>query len=389
MISDAALEELRARNPVTSVATKWVALRRGGKAGRMVGPCPVHSIKTDAKDATAFECWSDGWVCARCQDGGDVIRLVMLHEAKDFLGAVEWLGGAQQVDPDVAERRAREQAARKAQAEATSARFREEERKRLYRMWRDDARPLPGTPAEQYLALRGVAPPPGAMLRAYGALPRVVYDGLDDRRRQIWRRVHVGPAMLAAIVAPDGHFAGLQIDWIDLSRPKGKALIVDDKTGEVLEPRIVRGSKAGNHIELLRCANPTRLFIGEGVVTCLTIYAALLAAGRPLDGTAIWSAVDLGNLAGKAADGSRLPHPSERTAKGRVKHIPGPEPDPDSPAVHIPDSVVDLRLLGDADSDPFTTRLTMQRAERRHARPGRRVVTVWPATGHDFNSMVA
>lgn len=388
MISASALDDLRRKHPVPTVASKWVTLRRSSKAGRMVGPCPIHSIKTDAKDATAFECWSDGWVCARCQDGGDVIRLVMLHKGKDFLGAVEWLGGAQEVDPEVTARRERERAEKKAKDEATSARYREEERERLYGMWRD-ARPLPGTPAEQYLALRGVTPPPGAMLRAYGALPRVVQDGRDERRRPVWRRVHIGPALLAAIVASDGSFRGLQIDWIDLTRPKGKALIVDDKTGEVLEPRIVRGSKAGNHIELLRCASPTRLFIGEGVVTCLTIYAALLAAGRPLDGTAIWSAVDLGNLAGKAADGSRLPHPSERTAKGRVKHIPGPEPDPDSPAVHIPDSVVDLRLLGDADSDPFTTRLTMQRAERRHARPGRRVVTVWPVPGHDFNSMVA
>jgi len=41
----------------------------------------------------------DGWVCAACSDGGDVIRLVEKALGLDFKGAVEWLGGIRQIDP--------------------------------------------------------------------------------------------------------------------------------------------------------------------------------------------------------------------------------------------------------------------------------------------------
>jgi DNA primase len=99
LISEQALADLKARNPVDEVAQRWVTLRRKGNG--FVGPCPFHSKDPQARDSTSFECWSDAWICAVCCDGGDVIKLVMMHEGIDFLAAVEWLGGAQQVDPEV------------------------------------------------------------------------------------------------------------------------------------------------------------------------------------------------------------------------------------------------------------------------------------------------
>ncbi|MDF2809376.1 MAG: hypothetical protein K0S56_407 [Microvirga sp.] len=64
MISASALDDLRRKHLVTTAAGKWVVLRRSSKSGGMVGPCPVHSLKTGA---TAFECWSASQICPRCE----------------------------------------------------------------------------------------------------------------------------------------------------------------------------------------------------------------------------------------------------------------------------------------------------------------------------------
>ncbi|MCS0503611.1 DUF7146 domain-containing protein [Ancylobacter mangrovi] len=229
MITASALDDLRARNPVPDIAGRWVSLRRGSRAGRFIGPCPLHSKDPHAKDSTSFECWADGWVCATCQDGGDVIRLVELYERLDFRAAVQWLGGAQEVDPAEEARRAREQAEAKARAARDDNAFRERERADLWSRW-SEAKPWPGTPVDDYLRLRRLVAPPGALLRAHPALPYVV-AAPDAQSRPGWRRLHSGPAMLAAILGPDGRFAGLHISWIDLAQPKGKLAPTYSDTG--------------------------------------------------------------------------------------------------------------------------------------------------------------
>src|SRR5690606_36500822 len=89
------------------------------------------------------------------------------------------------------------------------------------------------------------------------------------------RVIHRGPAMLAAIVGPDGAFSGLHITWIDLAQPKGKALIIDPDTGEELASKKVRGLKKGGRIELIRSASPHTLVLGEGIETVLSVWTAL------------------------------------------------------------------------------------------------------------------
>ena len=90
-VSQAELADLKARNPVTEIAARYVRLRPHGKG--MIGPCPMCSSDPQKSDSTRFECDADRWVCAVCTDGGDVISLVERVEHLDFLGAVEWLGG--------------------------------------------------------------------------------------------------------------------------------------------------------------------------------------------------------------------------------------------------------------------------------------------------------
>ena len=91
-VSQADLADLKARNPVTEIAARYVRLRPHGKG--MMGPCPMCSLDPQKSDSRRFECDADKWVCAVCTDGGDVISLVERVEHLDFLGAVEWLGGA-------------------------------------------------------------------------------------------------------------------------------------------------------------------------------------------------------------------------------------------------------------------------------------------------------
>lgn len=377
MISDSALADLKARNPCDHVAGKWVKLRPHGK--KLIGACPMCG---GGKRAMRFEVDADGWVCAVCAAGGDVIKLVQLVEQLDFKAAVDWLGGAQEVDSVTAAAREQERAAARQKTEQANNQFRERERGTIYQMWKRAA-DMPIAPVEDYLRLRGLQLPPGCRLRFIPDMPYYASGSIDAPV------VHRGPAMLAPIVDAEGKFRALHTTWLDLSRPNGKALIKDPETGDELPAKKVRGSKAGNRIELVAVKDPVQLLIiGEGIETVLSVWLALERAGlndeKKASAFAFWSAVDLGNLAGRALE--TVPHPSLKTAGGVVQRVPGPAPDDTiTHSVTIPESVTDLVLLGDGDSDRFTTQCALARAARRYAAPGRAVRVAWAPDGGDFN----
>lgn len=197
--------------------------------------------------------------------------------------------------------------------------------------------------------------------------------------------------MLAAIYRPDferevARFSGLHITWLDRDPRNGKANIADPETGEVLVSKKVRGSKAGGYIDLGGDLPALRMFSGEGIETTLSPYTALARTGRLRAGDAFRAAVDLGNLGGKAL--ATLAHPTETTEQGNPRRVGGPEPDLNSPAMPVPDTVVDLVGLGDGDSDPFRTVHALARFKARHAREGRTVRTPVAPAGLDFNDML-
>src|SRR5260370_31756170 len=101
-IPEAALAELKTRNPCDRVAGQWVTLRRHGR--KLIGPCPICSAEPVSRTATRFECDAEGFVCAVCCEGGDVIRLVERVLGKNFRSAVDWRGGAKEIDPAEAAR---------------------------------------------------------------------------------------------------------------------------------------------------------------------------------------------------------------------------------------------------------------------------------------------
>lgn len=377
----AALDDLRDRNPVPEVAARW-ALLRSRPGGRFVGPCPICSGDRTSRTASRFECDSRKWVCAVCADGGDVIRLVERVEGLGFREAVQHLGGVAEIDPETAARRDRERAERQRRAELEANEKRERERVRCWQLWRGaEHRRINGTVVADYLRLRGLDIPDTTALRCAMNLP-YYHPGPDGQPRIL----HRGPAMLAAIQDAEGRFSGLHITSLDLSQPDGKALIVDPETGKGLPAKKVRGDKQGGAIRLIAPENPLRLVMGEGIETSLSPWTAMMRAGRDIAGTAVWSSVDLGNMGGRALE--TVPPPSEMDRNGRPRRVPSIEPDMSVPGIAIPDSVREIILLGDGDSDRFLTETTLKRAARRYAAPERIVRSAWAHAGQDFNDML-
>jgi hypothetical protein len=378
------VEDARAVPIDSEIARRGLRLKRSGS--EMVGPCPVCG----GVDRFGINLRKGVFNCRGSGTGGDVIALVEYLDATDFLGACETLAGrpapkGASRGPDQEEiiRREATRQAAEAERERGEIDYREQERARMWRFWQA-ARPIAeGSPVARYLAGRALPIPAGAALRQLGDHP--YFEG----KREIWR----GPAMIAAIVGPDGVFRGGHVTWID-PVGFGKREIVDLETGEILPAKKVRGSKAGNHIALSKADRPTRLVIGEGIETVLSVRFAL-EARKPAAWqaeTLFWSSVDLGNLGGPATE--TIPHPTEvridsRGARRRVK-VSGPVPAerPDRPALMPPETVTEIILLGDGDSDRFATDMTLRRAAARWAMPGRRIGVAWAPASADFNDVL-
>lgn len=418
-LSTAEIEALRARYPITAIAGDWVRLRaqRQGEFSHS-GPCPLHSPDPLAADSTSFACNDLEWACARGCGRGDVFRLVALRHGidpkADFRKAVELLtGGAAAPQLSAEEQLALEQAAaeRRQHAQAEQNEYRDRERAAAYDQYfgRDGvwqtyrlSHPL-AQPARRYLReLRGLDFPADVRLRFNPAAR------FYQRDKPKPRLLHTGPALLAMIQRA-GRFAGVHMTFLDLERPKGKAVILDPKYPDaVISPKKMRGSKKGGHIDLTgvilqqdgreRPDGPRELFLGEGIEKVLAVWTAYAAAGRDLSRTAFWVAGDEGNLAGKHKE--RVPHPVLKTASGRVQTVGGPLPDFDSPAIAIPDSVERLVTLIDTTSDLFTSACVAARARARYegerearrqrgeALPKLKVVAAMAPEGVDFDDML-
>jgi hypothetical protein len=378
------IDDIKARNPVAEIAGGYVKLRRSG-AG-LVGPCPMCGGKVTS---SRFEVFADGesWACPVCKDGGDVIRLVQLLDGCDFPTAIERLGGRVKVDPIEAKKLFEERERKRLAREKTSANYREAERKRHWKTWEGSVRELAGTPVEAYAGGRGLQLParcPG--IRYAPSLPYWHGEQIDERGRKSPIKIHTGPAMLGAFIRADGTFGGLHMTWLNREPVPGKVELADPETGEMLKAKKMRGSKTGAHIAIVKLPAPRRLVIGEGIETVLAVWTAHHAAGREISDMAFWAAGDLGNLAGRAT--GTIPHPTLKRPNGRTQTVPDRYPDPDDPGLAIPDSVEELILLGDGDSEPLLTECAMERAARRYSRPGRTIRIASAPAGLDFNDVL-
>ena len=393
------MEEARSASIATLLRHPNMSRLRG--TYEKVGACPrCGGANKPNADRFSINLTKNVFNCRKCTDehgrhGGNVIDLCMILERCDFLTACEILTRRPppgKVARETAEERARREAEARAWQEKNAREeeerianfnaYRERERERCYGLWKN-AEQIAGSAVDAYLAHRKLQRPDGALLRFAPRHP--LFNGKDKRP------VHVGPAMLAAIIGPDGRFSGLHATWIDLSTESGKALVPDPETGEFVPAKKVRGTQRGGRIELVRVKEPKRLFVGEGIETVLSVWTALRLLHSPLlEGAAFWSSINLVNLGGKAKSSVRHPTLRRTDARGRSfpVMIPSAEPDFDSDLMPVPDSVEELFLLGDGDSEPVFTQNALRRAAIRHARPGRIVREAWAEQGTDFNTML-
>lgn len=382
------VEEARAVPIVEEAERRGWKLRRAG--AELTGPCPACG----GRDRFSIHRSKGIFHCRGSRAGGDVIALVQYVDACDFLSACATLTGRQPpkgeaAGPDIAElaRREAERRAAVARREAEANLYRERERARMWDLWQGAALARPGTATHDYLARRGILDFTGASIRHIERLG--YFHGADGAPK---KAVHYGPAMVAAIVGPNGRFAGAHLTWLDPATGTKMALI-DPEAGEALPAKKIRGSKRGGHIPLSRGGHlPRRLVIGEGIETVLSVRLSEAASGRDLSATLYWSSADLGNLGGPASE--TIPHPTDfsidKRGARRARRVAGPVPsdDPEHPALMPPERTEEIILLGDGDSDRFTTEMTLKRAAARWARPGRVIRIAWAPEGRDFNDVL-
>ena len=339
-------------------------LRRNG--AELSGPCPICG----GRDRFNISTRSRAFLCRQCSlRGGDMPGLVMGVMGVDLPKALDFLvGGADlAVDPAEVARRRKVAAEVAARADADAARYRARRIADARAIW-GAALPAEGTAVRDYLARRGIGP---------DLLPRLPHAlrFLPDHpaRKQVdgaVQVIHRGPCMISAVVNPRGEVTAVHQTWLDLSQPKGRAVI---RFRDVDYPsKMVLGSKKGGAIRLFgRPGRITVLAMGEGIETTLSARAAL-----PAD-AGLWAGVDLGNMAGTML----------RQTGTRHSGIPDMA---DSDSFVPPPGLSQLIFIQDGDSDPAATRARMLSGLRRAMAhfPDLRARLVHPGPGRDLNDLL-
>lgn len=138
--------------------------------------------------------------------------------------------------------------------------------RRLYRV----GHPVRGTPAERYLAARGIGldDAVATVLRFH---PAALYrDGPGDPRRTF-------PAMLAPVTDLAGALTGLHRTFLDPRLGRGAETVLLGKA-PVASPRRSLGRLAGNGVRLRR-GDGTAWLVGEGIETALSLAPLFPRAG--------------------------------------------------------------------------------------------------------------
>ncbi|KFI30431.1 MULTISPECIES: DUF7146 domain-containing protein [Haematobacter] len=338
-------------------------LKRAG-ARELTGSCP----QCGGRDRFSINTAKRVFNCRHCGGTGGNIDLAMFVLSLDFPAALTWLCGERD---GISEAERRERIARAEANRARNERRAEAERQRAIAGARDiwsAGVPAEDTPVRDYLALRGVPrerfPRLPASLRYHPDLAYTIQIG------GTWVEVHRGPAMLAAIQAPNGRFQGVHRTWLDLSRPKGKPVILHPETGEPVKVKKSLGSVKGGAIRLTL---PARVMVmGEGIETT----ASALVADVP-PGAGYWAGVSLGNMAGsrKLGEGMRYAGIPDLTDRAAFVPPPGTER---------------LIFIQDGDSEPRLTRAQLLSGLRRAMvlRPGLQGQIVHAGTGVDLNDVL-
>lgn len=340
-------------------------------SGELVGPCPGCG----GKDRFSINPQKAVIYCRKCDARGDQIALVRLALGLDFPAALEWLvGPVQELTPAQRDERQR----RADEAKRKQREYERKARESSIRAARDiwfAAKPAERSPVRDYLALRGITPallpilPPCLRFE-----PEARYVIPIEGQQNRWQTLHVGPAMVGAVVDAQGRVTAVHRTWIDLTTPKGKVGIADPrKPGELLPAKKVLGSKKGGAIRLSAPREARMMVMGEGLETTATALVA-----HPYDEpVAYWCGVDLGNMSGIRMKGKGLKYDGVPDLSDTEAWVPPPW-------------VQRLVFLQDGDSDHRLTRAKLLSGLRRAIahRPGLTAAIVHPGEGIDMNDLL-
>lgn len=394
--TDAELQRVKEQNPISSVIGRhvtWDRAKTNPGAGDYWACCPFHGEKTPSFHCTDKD---HSYKCFGCGASGDQIKFLQDLQGLTFVEAVEQLGGDAEAEPLSSEqiaadkKRAQE---RRIAAEAAENSFREAEIRKAKDYWNWGGR-VSGTEGLDYLRGRGLFPIPFSLpLRFHPHFKYWHMKSIPGEKKKQPYVLFSGPVMMAAISGPDGAFLGLHATYIDPGRPGKKIAIEDPEAGPrddgkvtLVPPKKIRGSKRNASIKLLQPAGFTRLVLGEGWETTLSVALAEAETER-FSYTAYWTTIDLQSMGGKSS--KTVPHPSLKNKTGKPVRVPGPDPDMDDlKALTIPSHVAEIVCLGDSDSDRFTAEQVHFRAQARWQQPGRTFQSVWAPDGMDFNDII-
>jgi len=348
--------------------------------GEYQGPCPICG----GTDRFSINVKKQVFNC-RGGEGGDAIKMVQHVNACEFVPACEFINeepaprsssGYRERDPAIDKERKEER--------KDAAIEREEKEKAeiddaivIATRFFDEAKPIEGTVAEDYLERRGLPAgfiPPGSDLRF---VPHLAYWGYADR--DSGELIDLGPfhCLVGAIRAVDGRIIGIHRTYLG---PDGGKLRPPGDPARNRAKKIFRKSQGG----LIRFGEiGETLAVGEGIESTLSFRRlALEEAVSGVPGDVSYAAgVSLGNISGSST--GTIPHPKKK--RGSMQNG---EPDPDHPGMILPPQVKRLILIGDGDSDPAETAMRLRTAGAR-ARLAGIEVSIWMAPeGKDANDVL-
>jgi putative DNA primase/helicase len=228
------------------IVGETVQIKRNGKS--WTAPCPFHAERTPS-----FHVFSDHYRCFGCGEHGDVLDWLGKQRGPSFPDAVDYLGG---------DRKAH--AAPPCTAPVSPAERAPDDdvlrRRKMARAVWDEATAPHGTPAERYLAVRGVRLPDADVIRWHPRCPR---EG------------GAAPAMVALMSVPiTDEFRGVHRTFL---KPDGRG------KADVAKPKLMLGG-AG----IVQLADLDEIGVGlglaEGIETALSVmqvigWGAVWAAG--------------------------------------------------------------------------------------------------------------
>jgi hypothetical protein len=312
-------------------------------SGEFVGPCPAPGC--GGRDRFSISPRKGLFNCRVCHGKGDAVGLVMFVRSLKFKDALEWMcGPLQELSREELEKRAKDAEENKARKDREAAQFRARAIASARQIWAA-GRPFAGSPAEDYLRLRGIVVPP-ASHHNFRFAPDLKYmvENPDKDARDKYVQVYAGPAMLAQVKGRDDDLCAVHRTWFDLTQPQGKLRIVSPFKDEVLDRKKGLGSKKGGAIRLVSGFNGnTTMVMGEGIETTFSAYMAGF-----FEGAHFWAGVDLGNMSG------------QRITVGKGMKYAGVPDLTDTEAFVPPAWVRRLVFIQDGDSETRATRAKLR-----------------------------